>query len=138
MVRSFALFVHLIGTVAVFAGFGLEWLANSDSIQPALRRLYAAGAGLIVLSGIFLTWREHGFELAWVRVSMGVLLLMGIVGGFRREGSLPLRAGMALAVLVVMIARPDLGGSLAVASVGISGGLIGSYWAGRFNRSGSL
>jgi hypothetical protein len=135
MLRSFTLFFHLIGTLALFAGFGIEWLAASGTIQSALRRLYGAGAALILLSGIFLAWDEHAFDFAWVRVSMGVLLLMGIVGGLRRAGSLPVRAGMGLAALFVMIARPSLPGSLAVTAVGVSGGLAGTYWFGRLNRS---
>ena len=114
MVRSISLFVHLAGTLALFAGFGVEWLAHSDAIQPALRRLSGAGAGMILLSGLFLAWREHSFALAWVRVSMGMLLLMAIVGALRRPGSLPLHAGMAVAALFVMIARLDLVESLAV------------------------
>jgi hypothetical protein len=135
MLRSFTLFFHVIGALALFAGFGVEWLAASDAIQSALRRLYGAGAALILLSGIFLAWREHAFDLAWVRVSMGVLLLMGIVGGLRRAGSLPVRAGMGLSALFVMIARPGLTGSLTVTAVGVAGALAGTYWFGRLNRS---
>jgi len=135
MLRSFTLFFHLIGMLALFAGFGVEWLAASVAIQSMLRRLYGVGAGLILLSGIFLAWREHSFESAWVRVSIAVLLLIGIVGGLRRAGSLAFRAGLGLAVLFVMIARPNLAWSLAVTAIGVSGGLAGTYWLGRAARS---
>jgi hypothetical protein len=135
MLHSFTLFFHLIGMLALFAGFGVEWLAASDAVQPKLRRLYGAGAGTILLSGILLAWREHGFGFAWVGVSIGVLLLMGIIGGLRRAGSLPLRLGLGLAALFVMIARLSLAGSLVVAAVGISGGLAGTYWFDYWNRS---
>jgi len=135
MLRSLTLFFHLIGMLALFAGFGVEWLAASGAIQSALRRLYAAGAGLILLSGIFLAWREHSFEFAWVRVSIAVLFLMRIVGALRRTGSLPFRAGLALAALFVMIARPSLAWTLAVTAIGVSGGLAGTYWLGRAAQS---
>jgi hypothetical protein len=48
---------------------------------------------------------------------------------------LPLRVGLGLAALFVMIARLSLAGSLVVAAVGISGGLAGTYWFDYWNRS---
>lgn len=113
MVRSISLFVHLVGTLALFAGFGVEWLAHSDAIQPALRRLSGAGSHDSPLRTLPRVARTQ------FRVSLGA----GLNGrasahGYRRSsqtpGSLPLRAGMALAALSVMIARLDLVESLAV------------------------
>jgi hypothetical protein len=34
MLRSFTLFFHLIGTLALFAGFGAEWLEASGAAPP--------------------------------------------------------------------------------------------------------
>jgi hypothetical protein len=60
---------------------------------------------------------------------------MGIIGGLRRACSLPLRVGLGLAALFVMIARLSLAWSLGVAAVGIGGGLAGTCWFDYRNRS---
>jgi hypothetical protein len=129
MIRSLALFLHLAGTLALFGGFAVEWFAATGSIERLLRRFYGIGAATILLSGIFLTWREHSFGLAWVRVSMGMLFLMGLLGALRRAGSLPLRVAIGLAALFMMTAKVDLTYSLVIAAVGISVGLTATYLA---------
>lgn len=136
MTRSFALFFHLIGTIALFAGFAVEWLTKTAVTESVLRRLYGIGTGAILLSGMFLAWVEHSFELAWVRVSFGLLLLMGILGARWRAGTLPLRAATGFVALFVMIAKLDLNGSLVVAGLGIGAGVVTAYLTAWYRPDG--
>ena len=129
MTRSLALFLHLVGTLALFSGFTIEWFASTGSTERLLRRLYGIGAGTILFSGVFLSVREHSFGFAWVRVSMGMLFLMGLLGALRRAGSLPFRVAIGLAALFMMTAKVDLTNSLLIAALGISVGIAAAYLA---------
>jgi uncharacterized membrane protein len=155
LIRSLALFAHIVGMLVLFIGLALEWLSleslrrATDQVRDSpwlkvLRALppYMAGAvGLILVSGIYLARRVGVFDLAWVRVSFASMILMGILGGpvvrpqmraiLRAGGgrqstaggdalhpvlraSLRARAAVGLAIVYLMIAKPDLGESLLV------------------------
>jgi len=157
LIRSVALFVHIVAMLGLFVGLALEWLCL-ESLQTSsapeeqkvwtrvlgsLPRYMATAVGLIVISGIFLAARVGVLELGWVRASFGAMILMGILGGpvvrapmralqrasaeesgdtpatVRRHASHPLmraslrtRIAVGLAIIYLMIGKPDLGESL--------------------------
>jgi uncharacterized membrane protein len=157
MVRSIVLFVHIVGMLVLFVGLALEWLSLESlrrSMTPtqaspwvrvlrALPRYTAVAVGLIVVSGTYLATRVGVFNLGWVRVSLGSMIFMGILGGpvvrsqmraildagdddsqatrsaLGRHASHPLvraslrtRVAVGLAIVYLMIGKPDLGESL--------------------------
>jgi hypothetical protein len=114
-----------------------QWI----SVLTALPRHIAMAIGLILASGIYLAARVGVFDFAWVRVAFGAMVLMGLSGGLlirsqmraiqqssaddadgtrlRLHASHPLlraslhiRIVVALAIVYLMIAKPDVGMSL--------------------------
>ena len=91
---SVVLFVHVVSALGVFAALSLEaaslinlrrattasearlWL----EFAPGLPALTAVSFLLLLLSGIFMTTESSEWMLAWVRVAMGALLLLGPLG----------------------------------------------------------
>jgi hypothetical protein len=130
-VRSVTLFVHVVGMLVLFGGLTVEWL-NVE--MRALPRYLGIGVGVILLTGIDLAARVGVFGLAWVRLSLGLMLVIGILGGpmtamLRRRGSIRLlraslrmRTAIALAIVYLMIGKPDLGESLALIGVAVAAG----------------
>jgi len=157
MVRSVLLFVHIVGMLGLFVGLALEWLSLESlrrsttliqgslwlSVLRALPRYMAMAVGLVVVSGIYLATRIGVFDFGWVRVSLGSMVFMGILGGplvrsrmravlhagdddrhgmpstLRRHASHPLlraslrtRVAVGLAIIYLMIRKPDVGESL--------------------------
>jgi hypothetical protein len=109
------------------------------AVVRALPRLAGIAVALILASGIYLAVQAGLGEFAWVRVSLLAMVLMGVVGGvalrpIRRsadasrarrlaygpflQASLRIRTAIALAIVYLMIAKPDLFES--VAAVGLS------------------
>jgi hypothetical protein len=154
-IRSVALFAHVVGMLGLFVGLSLEWLSLEFLRRPttpaqrsqwvgvlaALPRYVATAIGLVLVSGIYLAARVGVFDFAWVRVSFGAMVLMGLAGGplvrsqmraiqqsagddrdgpnVSRQASHPLlraslhtRLVIALAIVYLMIAKPEVGASL--------------------------
>ena len=169
MVRSMVLFMHIVGMLLLFVGLALEWLSleslrrSTTPIQESpwvtvlrtLPRYMAIAVGLIVVSGIYLAMRVGVFDLGWVRVSLGSMVFMGILGGpivrsqmrailhagdrdgkgtlptVRRLASLPLlraslrtRVAVGLAIIYLMIGKPDLGESLFLIGLALVLGVV--------------
>jgi uncharacterized membrane protein len=162
VVRSLALFAHIVGMLVLFTGLALEWLSLESlhrSIIPlrdspwvkvlaALPRYIAGAVGLIVVSGIYLAMRVGVFDQGWVRVSFGSMVVMGILGGpvirsqmraiLRTGGdggpstvgreplhpllraSLRARVAVGLAIVYLMIGKPDFGESLLVVGAALA------------------
>jgi len=59
-IRSVVLFIHVIGVLVLFIGIAFA---------------------VLLVSGIYLARRVGAFEFAWVRLSLGLIVLMGILGG---------------------------------------------------------
>jgi uncharacterized membrane protein len=171
LVRSAVLFVHVVGMLVLFVGLALEWV-NLESLRRsatplqgstwirvlrALPRYVAIAVGLIVVSGIYLAARVGVFDFAWVRVSLGAMVTMGILGGpvvraqmravlhagdqdgaetatmLRRYASHPLlhaslrtRVAVGLAIVYMMIGKPDLGESLLLIGMALVVGAVTS------------
>src|SRR5215813_3315172 len=108
--QSLALFVHLVGMLALFVALALEW----TGVDPRrLRRLGGGAVVLILASGIGMAARFGVLRSAWLGVSFGAMVLMAVLGASaRREPflrvSLRARVGVALAIVFLMVAKPDL------------------------------
>ena len=147
-----ALFVHLVGILALFAGLAIEWLCVEQLRAPdepgppmftvwvleRLPRVTGIAVALILLSGIALAARIGVFRAAFVGVSFVGMMLMAALGGSalrpllravkeRRQtgadpvpelrqlasrpflrASLRIRIMIALAIVYLMVAKPDL------------------------------
>jgi hypothetical protein len=150
--RSIALFAHLVGMSALFAGLVIEWLCverlrSPDEPGPPmftvrvlerLPRVTGIAVALILLSGIPLAARIGVFRAAFVGVSFVGMVLIAGLGAValrpllraakerRRTGadpvtelrqlasrpflraSLRIRVWIALAIVYLMVAKPDL------------------------------
>src|SRR5258707_15504465 len=85
MIRSMALFAHVVGMLVLFVGMTLEWLSLEGllgaRVWRALPRFMAGAVGVILVSGVYLASRVGVFDQGWVRVSLGSMVAMGILGG---------------------------------------------------------
>jgi hypothetical protein len=112
MIRSLVLFVHITGVLTMFAGLALE----AFGVEPAgkgMARLFRAGAPLTLLSGFYLGARFGVLGNDWMRASYGALFVMVAAGPLARRSdalrqiSLRVRTTFGLAVVFLMIAKPD-------------------------------
>ncbi len=91
---SLALFVHILGALALFGALGLEWVAllNLRRVQKAEQarewlkifalfpRIYPFAWGAILLAGLYMTaavWKGVG----WIIVALVSVVLLGAAGG---------------------------------------------------------
>jgi hypothetical protein len=124
MIRSLVLFVHITGVLAMFAGFALEAFAV-ESPRKAAPRVFGLGVPLIVLSGFYMGARFGVLGNAWMRASFAGIIAMMAAGALARRSdalqriSLRVRAAFALAVVFLMIAKPDTMVSLVVLGVAL-------------------
>ena len=171
---TIAVFLHLVGMVGLFIGYGLEWVAssllrrstNAEQVRAWLRifrlSLPISGPGLVVLilSGVYFASITESMKEGWMLASLLAIVLafgIGFVFIWLRvrmlravlpEGNTPLsEAGsasvqdpviltlirvrflLALGVLYVMIAKPDLATSLYILLSAIVVGLISAATA---------
>ena len=90
---SLALFFHFVGLIALFIGYGLEWIVSAflrgatttDQVRAWLRvyrtSLPVSGPGLLVLilSGAFLAQVSGAMKNGWMSASMlAILFALGI------------------------------------------------------------
>lgn len=129
-------------------GQALPWV----SVFSALPRAIGIAIGLIAISGIYLAAQAHAHDSGWVRVSFGAMVLMGILGNpalrsrmraIRKGGgddgtaatlnrhasdpllraSLFIRVAVGLAIVYLMISKPNLGESLLLIGVAVTLGV---------------
>jgi hypothetical protein len=160
-VRSIILFVHIVGVLVLFIGIAFEYMSlaslrRSTMSEPetswarlygALPRVYGLAFGLIAASGFYMARGGYG-AFPWVRLSLGLMVLMGLLGGLAirartrairnaspRERataasdswvrvSLFMRAAMSLAAVYLMIDKPDLNQSLLVTGGAVASGTV--------------
>jgi hypothetical protein len=105
---SIALFLHIVGALALFATFGLEGFALFSlrraataeqvrawaSVFGLLRRLWPASLGLLLLAGLYMTATTWGWQ-PWILTGLATMLLLPIVGA--RSGLRLAAVGRALA-----------------------------------------
>jgi hypothetical protein len=126
MIRSLVLFVHITGVLAMFAGLALEAF-GAESAAKATPRISGIGVALTVLSGFYLGARVGVLGDEWMRASYGAIAVMAAAGALARRSaalrriSVRVRTAFGLAVVFLMIAKPD-----AVVSVVVFGLALGS------------
>jgi hypothetical protein len=177
--RSLALFTHLVGMLALFAGLAIEWLCVErlrvpDEPEPPmftirvlerLPRVTGIAGALILLSGIALAARIGAFRTAFVGVSFVGIVLIAALGGIalrpllravnerRRPGadpvtelrqlasrpflraSLRIRVWIALAIVYLMVAKPDLFECIVILAVALLVAVVGTMARGRWTAT---
>ena len=88
-------FIHMVAAVGFFAAFAAEWvganqLRRASAAEEArggisvCNRVRWVGAPSLILalgSGIYLSILAWSWQLGWIAVSLGSLVLMGVLGG---------------------------------------------------------
>jgi hypothetical protein len=168
---TIAVFLHLVGMVGLFIGYGLEWVAssllrrstNAEEVRAWLRiyrlSLPISGPGLLllILSGVYFASITESMKQGWLLASLVAIVFAFGIGFLPRvrmlravlpEGNTPLsEAGrasvqdpviltlirvrflLALGILYLMIAKPDLATSLFILLGAIVVGLISAATA---------
>jgi hypothetical protein len=164
---SAVLFAHVVSALGVFAALSLEAVglvhlrrATTASearlwieFAPGLPALAIGSLVLLLLSGIFMTAQMGGWTLAWPRVALGALILIGPLGavtGRRMRAirlacasnnpngadllgklrdpflkySMNIRIALVLGIVLLMTAKPELRESLGIAVSSIFLGLV--------------
>jgi hypothetical protein len=169
---SAVLFVHVVSALGVFAALSLEavglvhlrrattanearfWIA----FAPGLPALAIGSLVLLLLSGILMTAQMAGWMLAWPRVAMGALILIGPLGAItgRRmrairaacaankpnesdllgklrdpflKFSMNIRIALVLGIVLLMTAKPELRESLGVVVSSVFLGFVSTvFW----------
>jgi len=112
MIRALILFIHVTGVLAIFAGLALEAFGG-EAAGKATPRISGIGAALTVLSGFYLGGRVGVLGDGWMRASYGAIVVMMAAGTLARRTNalrrvlLRVRAAFGLAVVFLMIAKPD-------------------------------
>jgi uncharacterized membrane protein len=169
---SAVLFVHVVSTLGVFAALSLEAVglvhlrrATTASearlwieFAPGLPAWAIGPLVFLILSGIFMTAQMAGWTLAWPRVAMGALILIGPLGavtgrrmraiqlacaankpneseilGMVRDPflvfSMNLRIALVLGIVLLMTAKPELRQSVGIVVSSLRLGFVSTvFW----------
>jgi hypothetical protein len=142
-IRSLVLFVHVVAVIALFSSLILEWVslnglqrstARGEAMAWGRLRLGAQRGmgiafGIVLLSGIFLGKRIGVLGHGWIHWTYAALLLIGLSGGLLgrraiRPILLRLRIALALAIVYLMIGKPENGISASVIAIAIAIALL--------------
>ena len=134
---SFALFLHIVGALALFALLTIEGVSLREGIPAARinRVLGPISALLILVPGLYMSATSWGWQ-GWILISLATWLLLAVLGAFtgirlmmgrldRQVATVSwmTRVGTALGVVLVMTVKPPA--AVAVASV-VVGALVGA------------
>jgi hypothetical protein len=125
MIRSLALFLHIIGVLTMFAGLALEAFGG-ETAAKATRRISGMAGPLIVLPGLYLGARFGVLGGDWMLASYGGIVAMMAADILARRSdalrriSLRVRATFALAVVFLMVAKPHAVVSVVVLGVALA------------------
>jgi hypothetical protein len=129
----FAVFIHIVGALGLFAALALEWLAvtqfrrattASEStiwlrILPYVRRIGPPSMAVIVVPGVAMALTSWNF-LAWpaaALLGMAGMIAVGLLLSRRPTQavlSVEIRIAIALGIVALMVFKPDLMSSLLV------------------------
>lgn len=104
-VHIIVLYLHLLGALALFIGYGIEWTASSlfrkatstEQVRAWLRvfkvspPLSGAGLGVLLLSGGHLAYLSGAMKQGWIPATLfaiGVALLLGFIFVLPRMGKI--------------------------------------------------
>jgi hypothetical protein len=178
---SVVLFVHVVSALGIFAALTLEAVglirlrrATTASearlwleFVPGLPALAIGSLVFLLLSGIFMTAQMSGWMLAWPRVAMGALILIGplgavtgrrmrvirvacaankpnesdIVGKLRDpflKFSMNTRIALVLGIVLLMTAKPELRQSLGIVVSSVLLGFVSTILFWRRDTSSSI
>ena len=141
MIRSLVLFVHITGVLTIFAGLALE-ASGAEPAGTATPRVSGIAAALTLLSGFYLGARFGVLGDAWMRASYAAIVVMIAAGSLARRSdglrqiSLRVRAAFGLAVVFLMVAKPDAVVSLVVLGLAVGVSAIGALPIGLKRPSG--
>jgi hypothetical protein len=141
MIRSLVLFVHIAGVLALFVGFALEAF-GVEVARKAAPRISGIAVALTVVSGFYLAARFGVLRDEWMRASYGAIVVMGAAGALARRSdallriSLWVRTAFGLAVVFLMIAKPDAVVSFVVLGLALGGSMLGGLPKGHRQRVG--
>jgi hypothetical protein len=137
---SLALFLHIVGALALFALLTIEGLSLRQGTRPPrISRMLGPISGLLVLvPGLYMSATSWGWQ-GWILVSLVSWLLLAAGGAFTgiqlKKGHLDrhtatvswlVRVGLALGVVFVMTVKPAAVVAVAVVVIGgIAGGAAG-------------
>ena len=137
---SLALFLHIVGALALFALLTIEGLSLRQGTRPPrISRMLGPISGLLVLvPGLYMSATSWGWQ-GWILVSLVSWLLLAAGGAFtgiqlmkgrldRQTASVSwlVRVGMALGVVFVMTVKPAAVVAVAVVVIGgIAAGAAG-------------
>ena len=134
---SFALFLHIVGALALFALLAIEGVSLREGIPAARinRVLGPISALLILVPGLYMSATSWGWQ-GWILISLATWLLIAVLGAFtgirlmlgRLDSQVAMvswlvRIGMSLGVVFVMTIKPAA--AIAVASA-VVGALVGA------------
>jgi hypothetical protein len=129
MIRSMVLFVHIAGVLILFAGLALEAF-GLETAQKAAPRISGVAVALTVASGFFLGARVGVLQDEWMLASYGAIVVMAAAGALARRSdtllwiSLRVRTAFGLAVVFLMIAKPDAVVSWVVIGLAVGGSAL--------------
>jgi hypothetical protein len=137
---SLALFLHIVGALALFALLAIEGVSLRQGTRPPrISRMLGPTSGLLVLvPGLYMSATSWGWQ-GWILVSLVSWLLLAAGGAFtgiqlmrrrldRQTATVSwlVRVGMALGVVFVMTVKPAAVVAVAVVVIaGIAGGAAG-------------
>jgi hypothetical protein len=119
MIRSLVLFVHITGVLTMFAALALE----AFRVEPTGRapRIFGLAGPLTLLSGLYMGARFGVLGDGWMRAPYAAIVVMAAAAGplarrsdALRQLSLRVRVAFGLAIVFLMVAKPDAVVSLAV------------------------
>jgi|SoiMetStandDraft_2_1073263.scaffolds.fasta_scaffold189897_2 hypothetical protein len=125
MIRSLVLFVHISGVLGIFTGLALEGF-GVESARKVAPRISGIAVALTVLSGFFMGARFGVLGAEWARASYGAIVVMAAAGALGRRSdallriSLRVRTAFGLAIVFLMIAKPDAVVSLVVLGLALA------------------
>lgn len=144
-VYSIALFLHIVGALALFVLLTVEGVTLRQGTTAARfnRTFGPISALLILVPGLYMVAAGAGWA-AWVGVGIVSWVLIAVIGAITGISLLrgrlsprlaaiswSARVGMAVAVVFVMTVKPDLLASSLAVVAGVLAGLAGSLVAAR-------
>jgi hypothetical protein len=141
MIRSVVLFVHIAGVLALFAGLALEAF-GVEAARKAAPRISGIAMAVTVVAGFYLGARFGVLRNEWLLASYGAIVVMAAAGALARRSdalvriSLRVRTAFGLAVVYLMVAKPNGLASLVVLGLAVVGSTLVSLPKGQGQRTG--
>ena len=124
MIRSLVLFIHISSVLAIAAGLALEAF-GAESARKAAPRIAGIAMALTLISGFYLGKRVGVLGDGWLRAAYVAIVVMAAAGALARRSnallriSLRVRTAFGLAIVFLMIAKPDAVTSLVVLGLAV-------------------